>query len=312
MTTAAAFAAERVVVNDGVVLAIRAYGPADAEPVLMLHGFPEMGSTWAPLAHNLGDIRVVAPDLRGHGLSDVPRRTSAYRLDRLVSDVVAVIDLLGGRVNVVGHDWGGALLWLVAERYPERVRTATILSAPHPLELRTWLRSDADQRARARYVLQAQLPLLPEWYLGRHDARALESWFRATHTAEEIDAYRTAWSRPGVIKGMVSWYRALVRHPGPTAAIPDARRRVLLITGADDPLFGEGVLAASVDRLPGAGHIVLDGVGHSPHRQAIDETAALLRDHWGRHDEPTSDEPTARVTIGCTHDDWNPATARRV
>lgn len=282
MTSARAVDAERLVVNDGIALATRSYGPADGTPVLMLHGFPEMGTTWAPVADRLDDVRIVAPDLRGHGFSDAPRRVSAYRLDRLLGDVVALIDLVGGPLHVVGHDWGGALTWLLVERHPERVRTATILSAPHPLVLRSALFADADQRRRSSYVLKAQLPLLPERYLARDDATVLAGFFAATHDADEIAIYRAAWSRAGVIGGMLHWYRALVRHPGADPGVVPGDRSVHLITGADDPLFGSGVLAATVDRVPGTVHTVLDGVGHSPHREAIDTTAEIIRRHWER------------------------------
>lgn len=280
MTPARAFDGERLVVNDGLVLAVRSYGPRDGTPVLVLHGFPEMGTTWAPLAQRLEGVRIVAPDLRGHGFSDAPRRVSAYRLDRLLGDVVALVDLVGGPLHVVGHDWGGALSWLLVERHPERVRTATILSAPHPLVLRSALLGDPEQRRRGAYVLKAQLPVLPERYLARDDSALLAGLFSETHDDDEIETYRVAWSRPGVVRGMLNWYRAVMRHPGPDPVVAAADRRVHLITGADDPLFGPVVLAASVDRVPGTEHTVLDGVGHSPHREAIDTTAALISARW--------------------------------
>lgn len=280
MTTARSVDGERLALDDGVVLAVRSYGPDDGTPVLMLHGFPEMGTTWAPLVARLDHVRAVAPDLRGHGFSDAPPQVSAYRLDRLLGDVVALVDLLGGPLDVVGHDWGGALAWLLVERHPERVRTATILGAPHPLELRTALLRDGDQRRRSAYVLKAQLPWFPERFLGRNDAAMLASFFTETHDADEIATYRAAWSRPGVIRGMLNWYRAVMRHPGARPETPVAERRIHLITGAEDPFFGRELLAASVDRIPGTEHTVLDRIGHSPHREAVDTTAALIRADW--------------------------------
>ncbi|MEO1056432.1 MAG: alpha/beta fold hydrolase [Actinomycetota bacterium] len=275
---------DRIVVNDGVSIAVRSFGPPDGVPVVMLHGFPENGATWRPLAAHLSDVRVVAPDLRGHGLSDAPRRVTAYRVDRLVDDVCGLIDVVGGPVDVVGHDWGGALVWSLLDRYPELVRTAAVIAAPHPSELRTSIQRDADQRRRSQYMLYAQLPILPEWYLGRSDARMMRQWFRATHTSDEIAAYDACWSRHGVRRGMVNFYRALLRCRDLNES--DHRRErsdgpeVILLTGSADPLFGPAVLAASLRRVPGARHVVLDGVGHSPHRQAIEATAAHLRAHW--------------------------------
>ncbi|MEM9515785.1 MAG: alpha/beta fold hydrolase [Actinomycetota bacterium] len=277
---------DRIIVNDGVSIAVRSFGPPDATPVVMLHGFPENGATWQPLADHLGDVRVIAPDLRGHGLSDAPRRVSAYRVDRLVDDVLALIDLVGGPVDIVGHDWGGALVWSLTDRHPDAVRTATVIAAPHPSALRTSLRRNADQRRRSRYMLYAQLPIVPEWYLGRSDARMMHQWFRAMHSPDEIAAYDACWSRHGVRRGMINFYRALLRCRDPHESRPRHHRSsgpgLLLLTGSADPLFGLDVFDASLRRISCAEHVVLDGVGHSPHRQAIETTATHLRTHWTR------------------------------
>ena len=110
----------------------------DGRPVLLLHGIAETGATWSALAELLAGepLRLVAPDLRGHGESSRPRRVRDYRLDELVGDLECLIGDVGGPVDVVAHDWGGALTWLLVERRPELVRTATVIAAPHPHELR--------------------------------------------------------------------------------------------------------------------------------------------------------------------------------
>ncbi len=278
--------AGRTLVSSGHALAVREFGDPAATPILALHGFPENGATWRPLAERLDGYRIVAPDQRGHGLSDAPRPISAYRLEELVDDALAMIEMVGEEVrrpvDVVGHDWGGAITWLLAERYPDRLRTATIIAAPHPYELRSALRCDRDQRTRSRYVLQAQVPWLPEWYVSRDGHRRLAAMFaRGTHTPAELDEYCACWARPGVTRGMINWYRALVQRR------PDDRRRVwrpsmpsvLVVTGGDDPLFSPALMRASLDRLPESEAVELDGVGHSPHRMAPDRVADLLGAH---------------------------------
>lgn len=267
--------------DTGITMAIREYGPAKGRPIVMLHGFPETGSTWRPVAARLADegVRTIAPDLRGFGLSDAPRRVVDYRLDRLVADVAEVLASLPEPVDVVGHDWGGALLWIVVERHPELVRSAVVLSAPHATELRRSLLVDRDQRRRTSYVFSFQLPWFPERRFGADDGALPARMMRGTHDADEIADYRACWRRPGVMRGMLNWYRALLRRPGPARPIPVADRHVLLATGELDPLFGPRVLQASVERIIGTRHVELPGVGHSPHRQAIDETAELILQH---------------------------------
>ena len=96
--------------------------PGAGVPVLLLHGFPELAVSWAPLAERLDpawDLWI--PDLRGYGQSSAPAERGAYRLARLREDVLALADATGAeRVHVVGHDWGGAIAWEFAERIYEQ------------------------------------------------------------------------------------------------------------------------------------------------------------------------------------------------
>lgn len=85
----------RLLRADGVKLHVAIGGDfASSKPrLLFLHGFPENWSTWShQLVYfaRLG-FAVAAMDLRGHGASDAPAETSAYRMRVLVSDVLAVI-----------------------------------------------------------------------------------------------------------------------------------------------------------------------------------------------------------------------------
>ena len=124
-----------VVVEPGVTLRGESAGPADGPPTLLLHGFPESRLGWrlqfGPLA--TAGLRVAAPDQRGYGDSDKPRPVSAYRVERLVADALAVLDALGAdRARVVGHDWGALVAWCLAAWHPERVERLAVLNVPHP------------------------------------------------------------------------------------------------------------------------------------------------------------------------------------
>jgi pimeloyl-ACP methyl ester carboxylesterase len=95
-------------------------GPPGASPrpaILTIHGLGQTAWIWAPIARRIagsnGLRRLVAMDLRGHGLSDAPTEDGAYDLEVQARDVVAVAegaDLLNGdgaRVVLVGHGFGG-------------------------------------------------------------------------------------------------------------------------------------------------------------------------------------------------------------
>ena len=77
--------------------------------------------------------RVIAPDLRGFGQTAAPPNTIDYGIDRLVSDVIGVLDALDVRtVRLVGHDWGSAICWHTVIRHPDRIARYAALSVGHP------------------------------------------------------------------------------------------------------------------------------------------------------------------------------------
>jgi pimeloyl-ACP methyl ester carboxylesterase len=113
----------------GVRLAYRAWGEADAPPVVLLHGIGGGGpGDWDTVAEQLADRwRVYAVDQRGHGRGE---RTSTYAIDLLVADVAGLLDALGlKRVAVVGHSLGGVVAYLFAARFPERVEALVVEDA---------------------------------------------------------------------------------------------------------------------------------------------------------------------------------------
>ncbi len=95
---------------------------AGGSPVLLIHGLKATAWSWTAVARRLRRVRrVVALDLRGHGLSDAP--TEGYTRDRLADDVIAVVDGAigaGSRVVLVGHGYGGIVAAWAAERLGDR------------------------------------------------------------------------------------------------------------------------------------------------------------------------------------------------
>jgi pimeloyl-ACP methyl ester carboxylesterase len=68
--------------------------------------------------------RCLAPLQRGYSPGARPKRRRDYRADDLVDDVLTLIDASGAeRVHLVGHDWGAAVAWYVAQGFPERLLT---------------------------------------------------------------------------------------------------------------------------------------------------------------------------------------------
>src|SRR5512138_809597 len=147
--------------TNGIQLHVVQAGPKNGIPVLLLHGFPEFWYGWRKQIPALAEAgcRVIVPDQRGYNLSDRPKGIRAYRVDELVADVVGLIDALEyERVNVVGHDWGALVAWMLAIRHPERLHRLGIVNVPHPAVIRHFLRRDPEQMMRSWYAAFFQLP----------------------------------------------------------------------------------------------------------------------------------------------------------
>lgn len=121
--------------NGTVTLSVIADGPADSPdlPILCVHGWPELSHSWRyQIAHFAGlGRRIAAMDVRGYGESDKPAEIAAYTMVELTADVAAVIDALGGRAILFGHDWGAPIVWNTALRHGDKVAAVAGLSVPY-------------------------------------------------------------------------------------------------------------------------------------------------------------------------------------
>jgi epoxide hydrolase 4 len=184
------------------------------ELVLLLHGFPECWYSWRHQLKALGDrYHVVAPDMRGYNLSDKPPRVDDYRMDKLVDDVTGLIRHFGRRrAVVVGHDWGAAVAWGVALKYPEYVTRLVAMQVPPPAAWRANM--TLKQALRSWYMLFFQIPLLPEWLISAGDFASLERSFKhtvgrkGTFTDTDIAVYKKALREPNALTSAINYYRA--------------------------------------------------------------------------------------------------------
>jgi pimeloyl-ACP methyl ester carboxylesterase len=101
-------------------------------PIVLLHGWPQHWWVWRKLLPELAkERRVICPDLRGFGWSDAP--AGAYELGELAADIIGLLDALElDQVELIGHDWGGYVGFLVCLRAPERIRHFLALAIAHP------------------------------------------------------------------------------------------------------------------------------------------------------------------------------------
>ena len=272
----------RVSLSTGVQLNVALAGPADAPPVILLHGFPESHRTWRGIVPLLeGRFRLIMPDQRGFAGSDRPQDVEAYRTIVIVDDLFALADALGiDRFTLVGHDWGGAVAWAAAIGGNPRVERLAIVNSPHPVIFQKSLIEDSEQRAASQYITAFRTPGMEAAIA----AMGFETFFTksfgnhvdlALIPEEEKRQYIADWSQPGALTAMFNWYRAsqlVVPPPSVTVPVPDwvlrafpkVRIPTLVIWGMRDkallPLQLDGlerlVDDLTIVRVPDAGHFV--------------------------------------------------------
>ena len=246
-------------------------GPADGEPVVLLHGEPTYSHLWRDVLPPLAaaGLRAVAPDLVGFGRSDKPTSVDWYTHERLGATLAAHLDVLApGRLNLVVHDWGGllGLPWAVAN--PDRVRrlviTDTALYRPGSTPSATW---------RAFRDVVERSEVLP-----------ISALVDGGSVRELTEDDRAAYDAPFMIPAAQAGARALPLlvpladdDPGARlladarAALASWRAPTLVLWGAEDrvlPSRAGEEFAATIpgcegpELVEGAGHFLQEDAGH--------------------------------------------------
>ncbi|MDH3211588.1 MAG: alpha/beta hydrolase [Myxococcales bacterium] len=268
---------------------------------LCLHGFPECWYSWRyqlPLLSRLG-YRVWAPDLRGYGETDRPRRVADYAIETLMNDVAGLIDASGARSTLlVAHDWGAIIAWYFAIRRVRPLERLVVMNLPHPgaagPAFRTWR-----QRRRSWYALFFQLPWLPEQLIGALRFRAIGEMIRRScanpdrFPEEVLSVYRESAARPGAMKAMLDYYRAFVRGGGLVRqrrlGFPAIDTPTLLLWGEDDVAFGKETTFGTEVYVRDLTLRYLPGVSHWVQQDAPDIVNAMLEAWLG--DRPVPESP---------------------
>ncbi len=267
--------------RQGLVFDVTDSGPDTGDIVVLLHGFPQNRHEWDGVTPHLvaAGYRVLAPDQRGYSPGARPAGRRAYVQSQLVDDVVALIDVLGvEKVHLVGHDWGALVAWALAARHPERVRTLTAVSVPHPKAF-TWA-LPRGQALKSWYMAAFQLPALPERLMTTQ--RALTLFGGTGMTADQVRAYVEPLGRDGLTAAL-NWYRALpwsLREKG-----YDRRSTVptTYVWSDGDVALGRAA-AAATERFVDAPYrfAVLSGLSHWIPDEAPDALAEIILDRVSR------------------------------
>lgn len=218
----------------------RTSGPPGGEAVFLLHGFPSTSDQWRHQIRFLGEAgyRVIAPDQRGYSAGARPDAVEDYAIELIADDVVGMADALGIDVfHVVGHDFGGAAAWAVADRHGDRLISLTSISTPHPAALTATIGSaDSDQADRSSYVETFVQPGSENLFLAG-DALALRGLYAGQGlTAEEMEPQIAVLNDPAAMIAALNWYRASFNAEG--FAVGQITVPTMFIWGTEDDFLG--------------------------------------------------------------------------
>jgi pimeloyl-ACP methyl ester carboxylesterase len=252
------------------------------QPVVLVHGWPDSGRLWRNQVPALVDagFRVVVPDMRGFGDSDAPENVDAYALPNVIGDVLGLLDHLQiPRAHVVGHDWGAAVVWVLASLAPDRVDHLVALSVGHPGSFRT---AGFAQREKSWYMLLFQFTGVAEQWLSDDDWANMRAW--GTHP--DGDAVLAELSRPGRLTAGLNWYRANVPPESlvaPPLELPPVQAPAMGVWSTGDIALLETQMTGSSAFVTGPWRYErLDGPGHWMQLEASDDLNRLLLDFLPR------------------------------
>lgn len=243
---------------DGATLHFDDQGPGDGIPVLLVHGHPFNRSLWAPQVAELTahGYRVITPDLRGYGDSEVIPDTRAVLLADFADDLAALLDHLRIPGAVVGGvSMGGQIAMEFHLRHPQRVRGLVLSDTSAPAEtpegknVRNGLADRLLAEGMAGYADEViDKMLAPYNVTGQPDvARRVLTMMRATDPRGAAAALRGRAERPD--------YRENLRS---------VQAPVLVVVGADD-FYTPPAVAEEIHRLvPHATLAVIEEAGHLP------------------------------------------------
>jgi len=273
------------------------------KPVVLCHGWPEHAFSWRhqiPVLVEAG-YHVIVPNQRGYGNSSRPSEVTAYDIEHLSGDLVALLDHYGYEdATFIGHDWGAMVVWGLTLLHPHRVTRVVNLSLPYQERgERPWIEvmeaflggdfyfvhfnrqpgvADAVFDANAARFLRNvyrknQPPAEPRPGMAFIElARAEEPLGEPVMSEEELAVYVSAFESSGFTGG-VNWYRNLDRNWHQLAdADPIVHQPTLMVYGGRDTIAPSPTLA---DFVPNVDVVTLD-CGHWIQQEKPEETNQVI------------------------------------
>jgi 4,5:9,10-diseco-3-hydroxy-5,9,17-trioxoandrosta-1(10),2-diene-4-oate hydrolase len=267
-----------VALRSGLRVRVLEAGPAHGVPVFFVHGWAcsiyVFRRNYAALAD--AGYRVVAADLKGHGLSDKPLDTAEYTLDAMGRHVLEIMDALAlRRAALVGHSLGGALAVRTALQAPERVSRLALL-APVGIGVVSLMR--LLQLLTPRVIAPLLPYMAPRWTVaaGLH----LVYGGIGTFDARDVDEYWAPTQFPEFVHAMRELLHAFYWDPGERSELSRIEQPTLVMFGTRDRVVHPRALETVVGCLPRGRFELVEGGGHTIPEEAPGQVNAALLAHF--------------------------------
>ena len=273
------------------------------KPIILCHGFPENAFSWRFQIPGLVEsgYHVIVPNQRGYGNSSCPPETTAYDVEHLTGDLVALLNHYGYKEAIfVGHDWGANVVWRLAQLHPTRVDKIINLALPYQARgEKPWIEwmeeifgednyfvhfnrqqgvadavLDENKSNFLRNLFRKNVPLTaPEpGMLMINLAKAEKPLGQPIMSESELAVYISAFETSG-FTGAINWYRNLDRNWHLLAGVnPVIQHQALMIYGERDVIPKSENL---VDFVPNVEVISLD-CGHCIQQEKPEETTQAI------------------------------------
>lgn len=254
------------------------FDSGEGSPVLLVHGFPDSRMVWRNVIDPLlaAGHRVIAPDLRGMGEGPRCENVEDYLITKHMADLTGImVKLRVSRFALVGHDFGGGIVWSMAAGLPNMIERMVSISTGAPS--RAWL--TVEQRSMSWYFDFFQKTGTAE------DALMADDWQLFTdmgHGQGDDPEYQAYLREPGGLTQALNNYRANTKTWGATDCmdgLPPVQCPVMGIWGAKDFALSEGQMTGSEPFVPnGWRYERMADAGHWPMLDCPEQLAALLVD----------------------------------
>jgi len=237
-------------------------------PVLLVHAFPLDHSMWDAQAAALASRwRVIAPDLRGFGQSQVSEGT--VTMEQFADDLAGLLDELGIDEPVVygGLSMGGYIGWQFYRKYASRVRAMILCDTRAVADTPEILAGRKDMIER---VLREGLEPIAQTVI----PKLLAASTIASHPELAARVHRMIASNDP--QGIAAALRGMRDRPDATALLPEIRCPCLVLVGKFDAISTLEEMRSIAAKIPDAKLVTIAGAGHlTPLEQPAHTTTAM-------------------------------------